>query len=168
MNSLPKTVTRQRRGCDFSPGPSVPQSSTLTTRLPSHPGSATDQCRSALPLKLLFSLLRPPLWWWGTGVVVCLERCADLHIAQLMPLPLTVSCSSKIQIGFTFLVPAHPGCPGKVAVKWLLFAALHHCDPRVSAFLLAYLGIANFSAQLDYVTVAGVSSFDTECFHVMA
>ena len=41
----------------------------------------------------------------------------DLHMAQLMPLPLTVSCSSKIQIGFTFLVPAYPGCPGKEAVK---------------------------------------------------
>ena len=58
--------------------------------------------------------------WWDTGVVVCLERCVDLHMAQLMPLPLTVSCSSKIQIGFTFLVPAYPGCPGKEAVKWLL------------------------------------------------
>ena len=57
--------------------------------------------------------------WWGTGVVICLERGADLHMAQLMPLPLTVSCSSKIHIGFTFLVPAYPGCPGKEAVKWL-------------------------------------------------
>ena len=56
--------------------------------------------------------------WWGTGVVICLERGADLHTAQLMPLPLTVSCSSKIQIVFTFLVPAYPGCPGKEAVKW--------------------------------------------------
>ena len=37
-------------------------------------------------------------------MVICLERCADLHMAQLMPLPLTVSCFSKIQIGFTFLV----------------------------------------------------------------
>ena len=45
--------------------------------------------------------------WWGTGMVICLERDADLHMAQLMPLPLTVSCFSKIQIGFTFLVPAH-------------------------------------------------------------
>jgi len=44
-------------------------------------------------------------------------------MAQLMPLPLTVSCSSKIQIGFTFLVPAYPGCPGKEAVRWLLFHA---------------------------------------------
>jgi len=41
------------------------------------------------------------LEWWGAGVVVCLERGVDLHMAQLMPLPLTVSCFSKIQIGFT-------------------------------------------------------------------
>jgi len=40
-----------------------------------------------------------------------------LHTAQLMSLPLTVSCFSKIQIGFTFLVPAHPGSPGQRAVK---------------------------------------------------
>jgi len=50
-------------------------------------------------------------------MVTCLERCSDLHMAQLMPLPLTVSCFSGIQIGFTFLVPAHPGSPGKRAVK---------------------------------------------------
>jgi len=56
-------------------------------------------------------------------VVVCLEQGADLHMAQLMPLPLTVSRCSKIQIGFTFLVPAYPGCPGKEAVKWLLLLA---------------------------------------------
>ena len=55
--------------------------------------------------------------WWGAGVVVCLEQGASLHMAQLMPLPLTVSCFSKIQIGFTFLVPAHLGSPGKRAVK---------------------------------------------------
>ena len=42
--------------------------------------------------------------WWGACVVICLERGADLHIAQLIPLPLTVSCFGKIQIGFTFLV----------------------------------------------------------------
>ena len=50
-------------------------------------------------------------------MVICLERGADFHMAQLMPLPLTVSCFSKIQIGFTFLVPAHPGSPGQRAVK---------------------------------------------------
>jgi len=46
-------------------------------------------------------------------MVICLERGADLHMAQLMPLPLNVSCFSKIQIGFAFLVPAHLGSPGK-------------------------------------------------------
>jgi len=55
----------------------------------------------------------------GMLVVICLEQGADLHMAQLMPLPLTVSCFSKIQIGFTFLVPAHPGRPGKRADKWV-------------------------------------------------
>ena len=46
-------------------------------------------------------------------MVICLERYADLHMAQLMPLPLTVSCSNKIQIGFTFLVLADLGSPGQ-------------------------------------------------------
>ena len=74
--------------------------------------------------------------WWGAGMVICLEWCADmhmaqlmplplislergadLHMAQLMPLPLTVSCFCKIQIGFTSLVLAQPGCPGQRAVK---------------------------------------------------
>jgi len=60
-------------------------------------------------------------WWghWGTGMVICLERDADLHTAELMPLLLAVSCSSKIQVGFTVLVPAYPGYSGKEAVKWL-------------------------------------------------
>ena len=41
-------------------------------------------------------------------MAICLQLGADLHTVQLMPLPLTVSCFSKIQIGFAFLVPAHP------------------------------------------------------------
>jgi len=57
--------------------------------------------------------------WWGAGMVICLEQGADLHMAQLMPLTLTVSCFSKIQIGFTFLVRADPGSPGKRAAKWV-------------------------------------------------
>ena len=48
---------------------------------------------------------------------ICLEQGADLHMAKLMPLPLTVSCFNKIQIGFAFLVLAHPGSPGQRAVK---------------------------------------------------
>jgi len=55
--------------------------------------------------------------WWSAGVVVCLEWGADLYMAQLIPLPLTVSCFSKIQIGFAFVVLAHPGSPGKTSVK---------------------------------------------------
>jgi len=43
------------------------------------------------------------------GVVICLERGADLHMVQQMPLPLPV--------GFAFLLPAYPGSPGKKAVK---------------------------------------------------
>jgi len=50
-------------------------------------------------------------------MVVCLERSGDLHMALLMALPLTVSCFSKIQIGFTFLVQAHPCSPGEMAIK---------------------------------------------------
>ena len=62
--------------------------------------------------------------WWVAGMAICLKWGADLHIAQLMPLPLTVSCFSWIQIGFTFLVPAHLGGPRQRAVI------------RVHAFLL--------------------------------
>jgi len=42
VNSLPKTVTRRRRGCDLNPGPSAPESSTLTTRLRS--GAVSEHC----------------------------------------------------------------------------------------------------------------------------
>ena len=49
-------------------------------------------------------------------MVICLEQGADLHTDHLIPLPLTVSCFSKIQIGFTFVVPAHPGSPRQTGV----------------------------------------------------
>jgi len=52
-------------------------------------------------------------------MVICLELGADLHISQLMQLPLTVSCFSKIHIGFTFLVPAHLGSPEQRVIKWV-------------------------------------------------
>jgi len=55
----------------------------------------------------------------GAGLVICLKRGADLHMAHLMPLPLTACCFSKIQIGFSFLVPAHPGGPRQRAIKWV-------------------------------------------------
>ena len=62
-------------------------------------------------------------------MVVCLERGADLHMTQLMPLPLTVSCFSKIRIGFTFLVLAHPGSPGQRGIKQVyVFLVPAHAD----------------------------------------
>jgi len=60
-------------------------------------------------------------------MVICLVQGADLHAAQLMSLPLTVSCFRKIQIGFTFLVSAHPGSPGQRAVKRVLLLLFHAC-----------------------------------------
>ena len=51
-----------------------------------------------------------------------------------MPLPLTVSCFSKIQIGFTFLVPAHPGSPGKRAVKRVcVCVCVTECQYRIKS-----------------------------------
>jgi len=47
--------------------------------------------------------------WWGVGVVICLERGADLDMVQLMPLPLTVSWFSKFQIGFYLSGTGSPG-----------------------------------------------------------
>ena len=89
-----------------------------------------NHCKLLLPSVLWHGWLgvrksiRPVKNWvmrWQCGVVVSLERGADcLHMVQLMPLhPKTpiISCLIKIQSGFTFLVPAYPGSPGKQAVK---------------------------------------------------
>ena len=65
-------------------------------------------------------------------MAVCLVRGAGLHMAQQIPLPLTVSCSSKIQIGFTFLVPAHPGSPGQRAIKRMCVYVLSSEKERLS------------------------------------
>ena len=64
--------------------------------------------------------------WWDADVVICLEQGADLHLAQLMPLPLTVSCFSKIQIGVTFLVLAHLGSPGKGPLNMCVCVCVCH------------------------------------------
>ena len=71
----------------------------------------------------------------------------DLHMAQLMPLQLTVSCFSKIQIGFTFLVPAHLGSPGKRAVKWVCVCLTEGLSGKFSTN--AYV---NIPPHLKYVT----------------
>jgi len=62
-------------------------------------------------------------------MVICLERGADFHMDQLMPLPLTVSCFSKIQIGFTFLVLAYPGSPGKGPLNVCVCVCVRACRP---------------------------------------
>jgi len=60
-------------------------------------------------------------------------------MAQLMPLPLTVSCFSEIQIGFTFLVPAHLGSPGQRAVKWCVcVCVVYETSSSVAAALIDY------------------------------
>ena len=69
-------------------------------------------------------------------MVICLERGAGLHMAQLIPLPLTVSCFSKIQIGFTFPVPAHLGSLGQRAIK------------RVFVFVCLYVEMGNCCLEL--------------------
>ena len=66
-------------------------------------------------------------WLVECGVVICLERGADLHMALLMPLPLNVSCFSKIQIGFTFLVLAYPGSPGRGPLKGCVCVCVCTC-----------------------------------------
>jgi len=83
---------------------------------------------------------------WGAGVVICLERGADLHLAQLMPLPLTVSHFSKIQIGFTFLVLVHLGSPGQRAIKRVCVSE-HPFTPVMTSSLLYWeLAAVNLSA----------------------
>jgi len=79
VNSLPKTVTRQRRGCDLNPGPSAPESSTLTTRLrPSHPGGYCTRWENVQNASFtvhddLISVLYAPTGF-GTGPPTSLMR----------------------------------------------------------------------------------------------
>ena len=68
-------------------------------------------------------------------MVICLERGADLHMAQWMPLSLTVCWFSKIQIGFTFLVPAHVGSPGQWAAKLVCVCVFYSNTIRQYAIL---------------------------------
>ena len=93
--------------------------------------------------------------WWGAGMVICLEWGADLHLAQLMPLPLIVSCFSKIQIGFTFLVPAHLGSPGKRAVKWVCVCV---CVSTLEALKRASCGLSSVALE-----TTGCDMWQLEC-----
>ena len=66
-------------------------------------------------------------------------RCR-LAYAQLMPLPLTVSCFSSIQIGFTFLILPYPGSPGKRAVKRVCVCVLPITQATLSLTENMYAG----------------------------
>jgi len=108
--------------------------------------------------------------WWGAGVVICLEHGADLHMA----LPLIVSCFSKIQIGFTFLAPAHLGSPGKRTVKWVCVCVCSRLSWPMSASqrtLKAYRVVnskvaksyhADCSASLEYFQLDQTLSSQTD------
>ena len=91
--------------------------------------------------------------WWGAGMVICLKRGADLHMSQQMPLPLTVSCFSKIQIGFTFLVPAHPGSPRQSAVNGCVCV----CPVIYTALSLCFCLIGFFSPELPHIMLKPTS-----------
>ena len=87
-------------------------------------------------------------------------RCRLAH-AQLMPLPLTISCCSKIQIGFTFLVLAHPGSPGQTAVKWVYVCYMAHVckghkramSAEMATQLSVSLSITNYQDTCTHTTV---------------
>jgi len=57
------------------------------------------------------------LEWWGVGMVICLEQGADLHTAQLMPLPLTVSSFCKSRLVFPFWYRLTQVVPDKGPLK---------------------------------------------------
>ena len=86
-------------------------------------------------------------------MVICLARGADVHIAQLMPLPLTVSCFSKIQIGFTFLVPAHLGSLRKRAVKRVCVCVMYvapKCDSGCNNPHLGLRAVMRAKADINF------------------
>jgi len=70
-----------------------------------------------------------------------------------MPLPLTVSCFSKVQIGFTFLVLAHPGSHGQRAIKWVCVCCLV-CLSGISLFLIICLCPLLQSIMLSFPVLA--------------
>jgi len=82
-------------------------------------------------------------------MVICLERVADFHMSQLMPLPLTVSCFSKIQIGFAFLVLAYPGSPGQRAVKRVCIVTKHgfHWSKSVDFFIVENVDVSETATR---------------------
>jgi len=98
-------------------------------------------------------------------MVICLE-----HMARLMPLPLAVSCFSKIQTGFTFLLPAHSGSPGQrafkrvcVLLKWSVW-----CQVKAVWFLVWLFVCSERGEELDReVAGRGWDSWQRQQVHVL-
>ena len=86
-------------------------------------------------------------------MVICLERGGDLHMAQLMPLPLTVSCFSKIRIGFTFVVPAHRVVPDKGSLNGCVCVCV--CAATACYIIIGSL-LLNLSRQLGVFIASNV------------
>ena len=97
--------------------------------------------------------------WWGAGMIISLERSAGLHMAQLMPLPLTVSCFSKIQIGFTFLVSTHP----EVLEKGPLNARVLRWPHRISLRCLVVWKTSNHPYWLADISEPGGPTQQIAC-----
>ena len=103
-------------------------------------------------------------------MVICLELSTVLHMAQLMPLPLTVSCFSKIQIGYAFLIPAHLGGPRQRAVKRVrsCVRVCYSCRKMKSANCCWYSHFLSESFGLNgYVHVCVNSEMAASCHHWM-
>jgi len=95
---------------------------------------------------------------WGAGMNICLERGADLHMAQLMPLPLAVPCFSKIQIVFIFLVPAHPSSPGQRAVKRVCV----FMTQQWSALIINYIKVLNIWSTSDQTCSTSLLTYNLQ------
>jgi len=100
--------------------------------------------------------------WWGTGMVIFLVHGANLHMAQLMPLPHTISCFIKIQTGFAFLVPAHPGSPGEGTVKRVCVCVLQRLTNK------QHYQTSNTGIQMLHTSVTKSSTKEPQLFNTMA
>ena len=111
LSILLKQETVSGSGISWAICKSAPRSSQITTPAPHQSVFLQAGCLSCRP----------------TDSVIALKQVANVHMSQLMPLPLTVFCVHKIPIGFTFLVPADLGSPGKRAVKRVYVCAGYSC-----------------------------------------
>ena len=82
-------------------------------------------------------------------MVICLERGADLHMAQLMPLPLTVSCFSKVQIGLPFWYRFTRVVPDKGPLKGCMYVCMYLWLIKVCSMYIITCGTIQCIIYLD-------------------